>query len=625
MLPRVEISEKNLCSVCSFSEAQVEFLLRTKGFQLSDLTKFLAKLYEIEPSTSLGFFYLFISQENPSNAGKSIEQEFKTRAQTFLGRAELPKYLQACLNPEHFESFIITQAQVLHISIESSASFCGLLTEEINELEMEFSINRSLLFGMFKSACEQKKGIVQFYFELATTLMNCAAPLKARHYFEKLLDWKFDADFHSMYLMNLVLSPDTTNEILKNKSAVWGKYFEEPILVKKPPKRILKRNRRIRVGYICSFFGNSVMQNGLVAMLKHHDRSKFEIHCYSDTRVDPSLFQIVENWHEVGNLSDYDLAKKIDSDEIDILQELNGHVVGNRLRCLAYRPSPIQVNWANTTATMGLENIDYVIADRFSIRREEACHYHEKLYLNSCYLYATDYSAFKFPCVSRLPSDVKAASQNALKRSIKRVLKESYITFGYFGAMHKVNDFSIEIWSEVLRRTPGSIFFLKASALDHKIFRDAILRTFRKNGIREKRIIFAGFSDFELMLEEYSFVDIMLDSYPHTGGSTMIEAIWQGVLPVTILGDRWSSRTGAAILVAAGLPECVAQNSDEFVDKACDFAKNQSLLRQYRAGMRDLIRGSSLFDVQRFASDLEKAYSFFWLEWCELNGSKRLR
>lgn len=623
MQPKVEISENNLCSVCSFSEAHAEFLLRTKGFQFSELTKFLAKLYETEPSTSLGYFYLFISQESSSKAGKSIEEELKTRAHTFLGRTELPKHLKACLNLEHFRSFVTNQAPVLQISIASSACFCGLQAEEINELEEDFSIDRSLLFGMFKSACDQKRGIVQFYFELATTLMNCAAPLRARYYFEKLIGWKSDADFHSMYLMNLVLSPDTTNEILKNKSAVWGKYFEDPIIVKEAPKRIIKRKRRIRVGYICSFFGNSVMQNGLITMLKYHDRSKFEIHCYSDSQVDSSIFEIVENWHEVGHLSDYDLAKKIDSDEIDILQELNGHVVGNRLRCLAYRPSPIQVNWANTTATMGLKSIDYVIADEFSIKREEACHYHEKLYLNSCYLYATDYSAFKFPCVSKLPCDVKAASQNVLKHFIKYFFRQSDVTFGYFGAMHKVNNFSIKIWSEVLSRTPGSKFFLKASALDHKIFRDAILRAFRKNGIHERRIILAGFSDFELMLEDYSFVDIMLDSYPHTGGSTMIEALWQGVLPITIHGERWSSRTGAAILVAAGLPECVAQNSEEFVDKACEFAKNQTLLSQYRAGMRDLIQGSSLFDVERFALDLEKAYSHFWLEWCELNGSKR--
>ncbi|NVZ11800.1 tetratricopeptide repeat protein, partial [Allochromatium humboldtianum] len=111
-------------------------------------------------------------------------------------------------------------------------------------------------------------------------------------------------------------------------------------------------------------------------------------------------------------------------------------------------------------------------------------------------------------------------------------------------------------------------------------------------------------------------VDILLDTFPYPGGTTTCEALWMGVPTITLAGDTLLARQGASLLTAAGLPDWVAHSEDEYVGKAITFAQNPASLAVLRAGLRERVARSPLFDAPRFASHLSQA---LWVMWRELS------
>src|SRR6185437_14368897 len=79
-------------------------------------------------------------------------------------------------------------------------------------------------------------------------------------------------------------------------------------------------------------------------------------------------------------------------------------------------------------------------------------------------------------------------------------------------------------------------------------------------GIARNRVRMLGQADHFDFLRTYDDIDVALDTFPYGGGTTTMEAIWQGVPVVTFHGDRWASRQSASLLRAAGLGEYVVRD-----------------------------------------------------------------
>jgi predicted O-linked N-acetylglucosamine transferase (SPINDLY family) len=102
------------------------------------------------------------------------------------------------------------------------------------------------------------------------------------------------------------------------------------------------------------------------------------------------------------------------------------------------------------------------------------------------------------------------------------------------------------------------------------------------------------------MLEEYGDIDIALDTFPFSGGTTTCEALWMGVPVVTLRGDRPVARQSAAMLRAIGLAELAADDSDSFVEICKHLASDREQLSDMRQHMRTRMQDSSLFDPDKF-------------------------
>ena len=93
-------------------------------------------------------------------------------------------------------------------------------------------------------------------------------------------------------------------------------------------------------------------------------------------------------------------------------------------------------------------------------------------------------------------------------------------------------------------------------------------------------------------------------------------ALYFGVPVVTLRGDSYGSRFGAAILKAAGREEWIAGDVDEYVKSAVELGREPARLRQERELLFRDIADSALLDTASYVRQVEEG---FWQLWKSCN------
>ena len=175
-----------------------------------------------------------------------------------------------------------------------------------------------------------------------------------------------------------------------------------------------------------------------------------------------------------------------------------------------------------------------------------------------------------------------------------------------------MNDDVVALWARILAAVPGSCLFLKAEQLKEPVMRQNVIERFAAHSVISERLILEGYTPRTDYLAAYHGVDIALDPFPYTGGTTSVEALWMGVPVLTLAGDQLVSRQGVGLMMNAGLPEWIAHDADDYVAKALAHAGELAKLAKLREGLREQVLASPLFDAPRFARQFESALCGMW-------------
>ena len=135
---------------------------------------------------------------------------------------------------------------------------------------------------------------------------------------------------------------------------------------------------------------------------------------------------------------------------------------------------------------------------------------------------------------------------------------------------------------------------------------------FLSKGIKSERISLEGWSTRTQYLASYNNIDIVLDPFPFTGGTTSVEGLWMGVPFVTLAGNSLVSRQGVGLLSNVNLPNWIANSKDDYIKKVIYFASNLDYLSNLRSELRENVLKSPLFEAERFADNLGNAYRAMW-------------
>jgi predicted O-linked N-acetylglucosamine transferase (SPINDLY family) len=347
--------------------------------------------------------------------------------------------------------------------------------------------------------------------------------------------------------------------------------------------------KRLRLGFVSADFHQHATTILMAELLEQLDHERFELYIYShgpedDGAMRKRVVAAADAFVEVRTISDEAVAKRIQSDQIDVLFDLKGHTINCRLGIFAYRPAPVQVSYLGFPGTSGGRFMDYFIGDSIVSPIEDAPFYTEKLALMpNCYQ----------------PNDRQRALPQPTTRQDHGLPDGALVLCG-FNQPFKVSPEVLDVWCDLLNERPDAVLWLLQWNDDCV---SALQEQASQRGVDPARIIFAPKLSSAAHLSRFALADIYLDTWPCNGHTTASDALWASVPMVTYAGPSFASRVASSLLHAVGLAELVAHDLDDYKAKALSLADDASKRQAIRKHLVNAREQSPLFDSVQYAKD----------------------
>jgi predicted O-linked N-acetylglucosamine transferase (SPINDLY family) len=455
----------------------------------------------------------------------------------------------------------------------------------------------------FHTAISIQPEYVEAYNNLGIALEKQANLTEAVLSFRRALAIKPDyAEAYSNLLFSLSHTEGMTAQALFAEHLRFGTQFETPLRSQwvahtqsRDPDRCLK------IGFVSGdFFNHAVVSFIEPVLAQLSSNASLSLYAYANSPIDDTTIRLRDyfaHWQKVVGLTDDALAQQIRDDGIDILIDLSGHTAKNRLLTFARKPAPIQASWIGYPGTTGLEAMDYYFADRYLVPLGELeQQFTEKIVC--------------LPAIAPFMPSAYAPPINPLP-----ALANGYVTFGSFNRLNKLNSEIIALWSQLLRAQPDSRMVLGAMP-EHGDYEN-LIAWFAQEGISLERLSFYQRCDMPEYMALHQQVDICLDTFPYTGGTTNHHALWMGIPTLSLLGDTLAGRVGAGILAQVGLDAFIAGDAADFVSKGLFWAGHLTELSEIRTGLRERFKQSAIGQPAVVTAGLAQALRTMWQRWCE--------
>ena len=579
---------------------------------------FLGRCYNLKKNFDYAISFLKKSIEINPNYYKSYEEiSYSYLAQNIFHLCIDFARKAIKLNKKSLKSYLREAVALVHLKELETAYSVLLKALELNRKNPEVWNNLAVIFqsrGYFFKA-------IKFYnrslklLESSSTLKNighCFFEIhnqqKGFEYIEKAISLPSSSIddfesyiFHSNYLLNykqkkyLDVCDTYRSKIIKENLNLY-------LSVNRNYQLQNTNINKLKVGFISADFNSHAVATQIIDVLAeikkldqielfaYYNNSKFD----NDTK---EFTNIIKNWRNIFFLSDENVIKTIVSDNLNILIDLSGYTTGGRLPVFIAKPAPIQISWCGYLQSLGLSEIDYIIADNFCISENFENLYTEK--------------------IIRLPnvwSNLSLSKLNNTTSQITPAIKNKYITFGSFNHSKKINYKVIKTWSSILKSLPLSklIIQLGTGFYDDK-FINEFKESFLKNGVQDDQLIInTKRLDRKDLLELYNQIDISLDTFPYSGGTTSLESIAMCVPIITLYGSLFLSRTGYSVNMNSGLKDWCCKDEEEYIKKAIYFSSDIEKLNDIRLNLYNNRQNNPIFNSKIFAQDFISALENSW-------------
>jgi len=369
----------------------------------------------------------------------------------------------------------------------------------------------------------------------------------------------------------------------------------EQITLSRLQKVSAEKSEKIKIGYFSSDFYRHATAYLMAELFEQHDKSHFELigFSFSGSKKDAMSERIklaFDQYFDVSEFSDRAIADLSREVGIDIAVDLKGYTQNSRSNIFAHRCAPIQVNYLGYPGTLSASYMDFIIADKTLIPESQAKHYQEHIvYLPHCYQVNDSLRVI--------------APLNSSK--IEHGLPEKSFVFCCFNNTYKIQPEMFALWMRILKRTPDSVLWLIEDSLE-------AAQNLRKHALSHQvdpsRLVFAKRLDLSNHLERHRHANLFLDTLPYNAHTTASDALWSGLLVLSLMGKSFASRVCASLLNELKLNEFVCLTEKEYEDRAVFWAKNQELLKVQQRKLFAARNSSVLFRADIFARSLEEAY-----------------
>lgn len=452
--------------------------------------------------------------------------------------------------------------------------------------------------------------------EHAAALANLSISLKERRRFDEAYDvceraLKLQPDnktTHSNLIFTMEMDPRVTVERAQAARRRWHTMQRLDWSYTTWPNSP-DPERKLRIGYLSSDFRRHSAAYSFAPLMFEYDKKRFDVTCLHSCPVRDDVTEWIAGAVDrlidkvslpdgqsppIAAIDENTLVRIVRDLQIDILVDLSGHTSGHRLAVFTAKPAPIQCTSVGSMTGTGIPEMDWFMADPVIVPADVRHHFAEKIWdLPSAFTYASpDYAP-----------DVKPAP----------CLERGYVTFGCLNRFSKTSPETIATWREILVQAPTSRLYLKDKMFGEAASRERLLE--EMPGIDPARIEFAPSSPHGAHLDAHANVDVCLDPWPQSGGTSTLEALWMGCQVLTLVGERPSQRTGASI--GAHVDDVwKAESVEDYIRIAVELCDKRDLLAERRLTLRARMRETPLADTGAWVRGVEDAYRAMWRQWC---------
>jgi protein O-GlcNAc transferase len=334
-----------------------------------------------------------------------------------------------------------------------------------------------------------------------------------------------------------------------------------------------KLQKKLRVGFLSADLRNHPVSYFALPLFDYYDQESFELFCYSTSYfaaddVQRHIVSKVHAFREVADASDRAIAQVIANDALDILFELGAGTDMNKVEVLAYKPAPIQVSWLGYPHSVGLSTIDYIVTDPYTSPPDSG--------LNLEKPFALPHTWVSFHHLG-LSGNGEIASEIPQDRN-------GYLTFGTANNPFKYTRGLVDEWARIVANVKESRFLFVRPEAGTAVFRNSIRKIFAEHGISPDRVQFQCVRGNHLRW--YNQIDISLDTFPQTGGTTTCESLWMGVPVITLVGEAFFERISYSNLSNCGLFDLCTFSRDEYHARAISLANDPARRRNLKQNLR---------------------------------------
>jgi len=476
--------------------------------------------------------------------------------------------------------------------------FRQVFQKDPNHKEGYFNLGNLLRdIGQFNASIDSYKKCISLdssYFDALNNLANVQFLLgnidDSIELYRKTLSIRpKDPYVFNSYLSTLSYSDNFSNESILIESKKFNNLLEPEIKFYDEPSTSLSKNKKLRIGFVSGDFRSHPVGYFLRPLLENLDKKKFEIFSFSNNPFDDdytvTLKNFFDSWLDIKSLDDKTAAELVYKNKIDFLIDLSGHTGHNRLPIFAFRPARFQLTWLGYWSTTGVNGIDYIIGDPHLMPS-----YNDKFYTEK---------------VLRLPNTrwCYSMKNHSDIQSESLYSKKKKFTFGFMGNFAKVNQEVIDIWISLLKEFPDTNIFLKS-----RIFLDSEIRKMFENffinqEIHPNRVILEEHGNKEEYLRSFLKLDIFIDTYPISSGTTIMDSLLMGTPVLSKYGDKAISREGYSILKNVALDNWAVKNKQSLINEFRSIAYSYS--DDTRLKLKERIFESDLFNGKKFTRDFE--------------------
>ncbi len=394
---------------------------------------------------------------------------------------------------------------------------------------------------------------------------------------------------------------DCLSLMASQRDFLWSEYWQKN---QQEYQKAERKGRKLRIGFLGSCFQRHSVGFLSEATLRNLSRVLVDVVYYyyqgwksEEMASHDNMYQKFrshENLHFhffPEEIKPPQVAAQAREDRIDIMVFMDSITSYDANIVAALRAAPIQIGWLGGDA-VGLPEFDYFFADPYILPEDAQADYHERIIRLPSYC-AVDHL------------DVVAANEVDFKTSLR--IEPKNVVFLTAASAYKRTPKCIDAHLQILKAVPNGVLIVKGSGEIATVIRRYQERA-KELGVLDRVRFLAKASSVEEHRGQLALVDLVLDTFPYTGATHTMEALYMGVPVLTLVGRHYYGRMSYSLLKNVGLEDCITWSVEEFIERGIQLGNNPERLAKAKQTIRDSYHRSIVWDPKRLAKAMERVF-----------------